>query len=702
MSNISLEDQLKFLSKSVQSHESLNQKLKDDISTQLSCIQTDIAVHTGGRFGSDFKMADEHRRKLNGLRAFLCEEVTPKDLFAHLIADDILTDDLVEEILAEKTRRRMCEKLLAVLPLRGKFAFQSFINALENEGQDHVAQTIMEYDPDVENNKETKEKGADSAKGVLSPLDGLDVRLHNDEPYAVIPLRFMTQYQQTYARPTPAYETNGMPSIRSQTHHKVTEVNATRRLVPQAPHQGLQMTNNELLKYAEVRDNTQGHSMHVSGIERNETNVKPLHNVEDGTPLKSVHSETQQRETELKTVCDDPILKTNPKSINQTAVDDMNPDLVQLTHKEHIEKESDKGMNNMTQRDDSDTKPRNDGNSPEENETQCKLPWSSSFSTDTPRNDRVSHEGIKQSDLSRSPVKRMRSEPIKIESEEPLFVHGYGYCESASKSRKEPSTYDQELRKGNKHCDLSRPAVKRAKSMPVTVEREETLFVHGYGYCESTSESSNVISTYDQETLEGNRQTDSSRPAVKRAKSVPVKVESDETLFNHGYGYCDTSAAKSTKHTKRAMSEGAVRFAEQTDEILFVYGQGYSDDISIQIGKGKPRRQTSADIYSKSDDQLFVYGQGYTDPLICRTCGGNTDLQTDDDIFIYGRGYSTEEVVEDTQYEGDQSEIDYSPLGNDQDTVDTVEIPMEKPVSKPKLERENSMFIHGHGYLNFP
>ena len=147
--NASFDDQLKFLISSVKRQSALDQRLQNDIACQLECIQSDIAVRTGGRFGSEFTMAEEHRRKLLGLRSFLCEEVMPRELFVHLISDGILTEDMVEDIEQQQTRRRMCEKLLSILPLRGERAFQSFIDALNKEKQVHVVRQILAYDPET-------------------------------------------------------------------------------------------------------------------------------------------------------------------------------------------------------------------------------------------------------------------------------------------------------------------------------------------------------------------------------------------------------------------------------------------------------------------------------------------------------------------------------------------------------------------------
>ena len=149
LTNVSFDDQLKFLISSVKRQNALDPKLQNDIASQLQCIQSDITVRTGGRYGSEFTMAEEHRRKLLGLRSFLCEEVMPRELLVHLISDGILTEDMVEDIEQQQTRRRMCEKLLSMLPLRGERAFQSFIDALNKEKQEHVVRQILAFDPDT-------------------------------------------------------------------------------------------------------------------------------------------------------------------------------------------------------------------------------------------------------------------------------------------------------------------------------------------------------------------------------------------------------------------------------------------------------------------------------------------------------------------------------------------------------------------------
>ena len=231
MSSVSVDEQLKFLTRAVQTERQFPQTLKDDVITQISCIRHDIALQTGGRFGSGLRMRDEHRRKLIALRAYLCEEVTPRDLMSHLVADGVLTDDMVEELLQERTRRRTCEALLALLPLRGDRAYHSLVAALRAEGMTHVAQSIEEYDDDEEAPGDDPGHSSLAAQ-VASGLTGID------EPFAVIPLRYMYTTGLTTARdvaagfhnPTPARHLRSGPQPTRQVTRGHLAAPATRQV----------------------------------------------------------------------------------------------------------------------------------------------------------------------------------------------------------------------------------------------------------------------------------------------------------------------------------------------------------------------------------------------------------------------------------------------------------------------------------------
>ena len=186
LSDISVEDQLKFLRQSVQRHNAFSQTLKDGVVSQLNCLQNDIIHHTNERFGSsDSGMLELHRDKLIGLRAYLCENMEPKYLLTHLFAERIITEDIQEEIRHKKPRRPMCEKLLSILPLRGKNAYSALLEALRREEQDHLADEIEKFDPYAQKTE------AASQDMVASRPDQLVFPPSGGEPYAIVPLRFL-------------------------------------------------------------------------------------------------------------------------------------------------------------------------------------------------------------------------------------------------------------------------------------------------------------------------------------------------------------------------------------------------------------------------------------------------------------------------------------------------------------------------------
>ena len=185
LSDVSVEDQLKFLRYSVQRHDGFSQMLKDDVTTQLDCVSSDIAQQTGGKIGAATKMSELHRKKLLCLRAFLCEEMMPVGVVFRLWSDDVITDELREDIEQLTTRRQKCVRLLTVLPLLGSRAYDSLIRALRAENQSHVADEIERFDPYV-----TQTEEATSQELVMRP-DQLVFPPSGGEPYAIVPLRFL-------------------------------------------------------------------------------------------------------------------------------------------------------------------------------------------------------------------------------------------------------------------------------------------------------------------------------------------------------------------------------------------------------------------------------------------------------------------------------------------------------------------------------
>ena len=184
LSDVSVEDQLKFLRQSVQRHDGFSQTLKDDVTTQLDCVLSDIAQQMGGKFGATTKMSELHRKKLLCLRAFLCDEIIPAGVLFRLWSDDVITDDLREDIEQLTTRRQKCVRLLTVLPLLGSRAYDSLIKALRADNQSHVADEIERFDPYAQTEDTTSQDLVMRPDQLVFPPSG-------GEPYAIVPLRFL-------------------------------------------------------------------------------------------------------------------------------------------------------------------------------------------------------------------------------------------------------------------------------------------------------------------------------------------------------------------------------------------------------------------------------------------------------------------------------------------------------------------------------
>lgn len=84
-----------------------------------------------------------HRDILRNKRALLIKNMEPLKLLKYLGSTLDETDD--EEIKAQPTRGKACEKLLEILPRKGQNAFDEFVNALkEVQTQYYLAVALIE------------------------------------------------------------------------------------------------------------------------------------------------------------------------------------------------------------------------------------------------------------------------------------------------------------------------------------------------------------------------------------------------------------------------------------------------------------------------------------------------------------------------------------------------------------------------------
>lgn len=90
-----------------------------------------------------FVMDKKHRDLLRKNRISLVQDLEATQLLSYLYQEDILSENDRDSIKAEKTRGAKSEKLLDILPRRGKRAFDVFCQALATtDGQDHLVDLL--------------------------------------------------------------------------------------------------------------------------------------------------------------------------------------------------------------------------------------------------------------------------------------------------------------------------------------------------------------------------------------------------------------------------------------------------------------------------------------------------------------------------------------------------------------------------------
>ena len=88
-------------------------------------------------------MLKAHRRILDTRRADIVNDLRVNDVLDELRSNFVLTKEDTEQILHEKTSRRQTEKLLDVLPDKGRTAFECFCESLR-EKYSHLAQLLTQ------------------------------------------------------------------------------------------------------------------------------------------------------------------------------------------------------------------------------------------------------------------------------------------------------------------------------------------------------------------------------------------------------------------------------------------------------------------------------------------------------------------------------------------------------------------------------
>eukprot|EP00794_Sanderia_malayensis_P008766 gene8766-9703_t len=90
-------------------------------------------------------MLQVHRKKLLEKRVELVKDLEPKDITSYLYQKDVLSEDDVELIKSERTRKLRAELFLDTIPRRGPNAYEAFIESLkQNSGTKHLADFLYD------------------------------------------------------------------------------------------------------------------------------------------------------------------------------------------------------------------------------------------------------------------------------------------------------------------------------------------------------------------------------------------------------------------------------------------------------------------------------------------------------------------------------------------------------------------------------
>ncbi|TNN81137.1 Caspase-2 [Liparis tanakae] len=99
-------------------------------------------------------MLERDSRALRRRSLVLCKQLVVDELLVQFLqADNILTESMAENIMAEPTSHKRSWRLLLLLPKRGPRAFRSFCSALQETEQQHLYELITQ--PPEKDSKET-------------------------------------------------------------------------------------------------------------------------------------------------------------------------------------------------------------------------------------------------------------------------------------------------------------------------------------------------------------------------------------------------------------------------------------------------------------------------------------------------------------------------------------------------------------------
>ncbi|XP_035018577.1 caspase-2 isoform X4 [Hippoglossus stenolepis] len=108
-------------------------------------------------------MLERDRRTLQRRSAVLCKQLVVDEMLVQLLqADDILTENMAEDIMAKKTSVQRSWQLLLLLPKRGPRAFSLFCAALQETEQQHLCE-LLTQSPEKDGKETHKERLSDSS-----------------------------------------------------------------------------------------------------------------------------------------------------------------------------------------------------------------------------------------------------------------------------------------------------------------------------------------------------------------------------------------------------------------------------------------------------------------------------------------------------------------------------------------------------------
>ena len=105
-----------------------------------------------------FKMNPSHDFVIQKNYKYLVEHLDFSHVRDHLIQEGVINSDICEAIEAEKTRAKQNRKFLDIFPKRGPHAFTSFIKALNESGNEFIAEHLEAF---LTNLERTESSGQD-------------------------------------------------------------------------------------------------------------------------------------------------------------------------------------------------------------------------------------------------------------------------------------------------------------------------------------------------------------------------------------------------------------------------------------------------------------------------------------------------------------------------------------------------------------